>query len=178
MIFFSLDVETANPDYSSICQIGIAKFEDEEIIDTWSVLINPKVYFDPVNVSIHGIKESDIKKALTFKKFYPSLREIIENQYVVHHMPFDRIAINRACEEQQLSKIQVKWIDSAKLTRRVWKQFSSRGYGLKNISKHLGIELKHHDALEDAIAAGKIAYYAIEDSNKSIHKCFIELNDA
>jgi DNA polymerase-3 subunit epsilon len=176
MIYFALDVETANSDYSSICQIGIAKFEGEKIIDTWDVLINPKTYFDPMNVSIHGIKKSDVKNAPTFKKFYPSLKEIIENQYVVHHMPFDKVAIHRACESKNLSDIDVKWIDSAKLTRRVWEQFSSRGYGLKNISNFLGIEFKHHDALEDAIAAGKVAYHAVQKSNIPLDEWYFDIN--
>lgn len=176
MIYFALDVETANSDYSSICQIGIAKFEDEKIIDTWDVLINPKTSFNPKNVSIHGIKKSDVKNAPTFKKFYPSLKEIIENQYVVHHMPFDKVAIHRACESKNLSDIDVKWIDSAKLTRRVWEQFSSRGYGLKNISNFLGIEFKHHDALEDAIAAGKVAYHAVQKSNIPLDEWYFDIN--
>lgn len=176
MIYFALDVETANSDYSSICQIGIAKFEDEKIIDTWDVLINPKTSFNPKNVSIHGIKKSDVKNGPTFKKFYPSLKEIIENQYVVHHMPFDKVAIHRACESKNLSDIDVKWIDSAKLTRRVWEQFSSRGYGLKNISNFLGIEFKHHDALEDAIAAGKVAYHAVQKSNIPLDEWYFDIN--
>jgi DNA polymerase-3 subunit epsilon len=32
MSYLALDVETANADYSSICQIGIAEFETEELL--------------------------------------------------------------------------------------------------------------------------------------------------
>ncbi len=58
MKFLALDVETANADYSSICQIGIAEFENGKVINTWSSLINPESYFDPFNVSIHGINQT------------------------------------------------------------------------------------------------------------------------
>ena len=34
MRFYSLDVETANPDQSTICQIGFGIFEDNEISHT------------------------------------------------------------------------------------------------------------------------------------------------
>lgn len=37
-------------------------------------------------------------------------------------------------------------------------------YGLGNLAKMLGIEFKHHDALEDAKAAGRILCLAVEQS--------------
>jgi len=50
MRFVAIDVETANPDYSSICQIGVALFENGIITKTWATLINPEDYFDPINM--------------------------------------------------------------------------------------------------------------------------------
>ena len=41
MKFISLDVETANPDMSSICQVGIVHFEDGKPVETWSSLVDP-----------------------------------------------------------------------------------------------------------------------------------------
>lgn len=38
MRFVALDVETANPDLSGICQIGLVFFEDGAPSDRWSVL--------------------------------------------------------------------------------------------------------------------------------------------
>ena len=51
MKYLALDVETANADYSSICQIGIAEFENGKVIDKWSSFINPESYFDPFNIN-------------------------------------------------------------------------------------------------------------------------------
>ena len=56
MRFVAIDIETANPDMSSICQIGIAEFYDGNLIGEWSTLIDPEDYFDEVNISIHGIE--------------------------------------------------------------------------------------------------------------------------
>lgn len=66
MSYLALDVETANADYSSICQIGIVHFKDGQIVDKWSTLVNPEAYFDPFNTSIHGITEKDVRDAPTF----------------------------------------------------------------------------------------------------------------
>ena len=57
--FSVIDVETANSDLSSICQIGIVTFEGAAEVERWGTLINPNDYFDPINVSIHGITEAN-----------------------------------------------------------------------------------------------------------------------
>lgn len=168
MNFLALDLETANADSSSICQIGIAEFNNGEIIDKWSIFINPEDYFDPFNVAIHGITEKQVKNAPIFKDIYQELKQKIENKVTVHHMPFDRIAINRACDANNLEYLQPKWLDSAKIVRRTWQEFAHSGYGLSNIAKHLNINFTHHDALEDASTAGIIVTKACEITNLTI----------
>lgn len=172
MEFFAIDVETANADYSSICQIGIAEFKDGQVIDTWSTLINPEAYFDPFNTSIHGIREEDVKDAPAFDQIYNELSERITGQITVHHMPFDRIAISRACVEYNLNVLQPRWLDSAKIVRRTWEQFAYTGYNLANIAEFLKIDFEHHDALEDAIAAAKIVHQACEKTELSVEEWF------
>lgn len=160
MNFLAIDVETANADYSSICQIGIAEFENGQIVNRWSTVVNPEAYFDPLNVSIHGIDEKLVRHSPTFDKIHSELISRLQDKITVHHMPFDKIAISRACQEYNLEIINTIWLDSAKIARRTWEQFSYKGYGLANIAKHLKIEFTHHDALEDAITAGKIVIEA------------------
>ena len=55
MKFYSLDVETANPDQSTICQIGVGMFEDGALVDTWKSYIDPQDYFHWRFIDIHGI---------------------------------------------------------------------------------------------------------------------------
>jgi len=40
--FIAVDVETANADLASICQIGIVAFDKGEITDSWMSLVNPE----------------------------------------------------------------------------------------------------------------------------------------
>ena len=61
MQFIAIDVETANADMGSICQIGIAVFADGKVIDEWSTLIDPEDYFDGMNIYIHGIEPSMVE---------------------------------------------------------------------------------------------------------------------
>lgn len=168
MKFLALDVETANPDYSSICQIGVATFEEGNLVDAWSTLVKPEDYFDSINISIHGIKEDDVQNAPTIPQIYEKLKQLTENNIVIHHMPFDKVALSRAFNKYKLDQFQINWLDSAKVARRTWDEFACSGYGLKNVSDKLNINFEHHDALEDAIAAGKIVMKAMEEEDCTI----------
>lgn len=168
MNFLALDVETANSDFSSICQIGIVEFLDGQVNPRLKTLINPQGYFDPFNISIHGITPADVKDAPTFKEVHKDLIDILTGKVTVHHMPFDRVAITRACFKDKLEVIEPIWLDSARIVRRTWDEFAHSGFGLANITQHLGIEFTHHDAFEDARAAGNVVQLACEKTGLSI----------
>lgn len=89
---------------------------------------------------------------------------------MISHTHFDQTAFAQVIDKYQLQSPNWTWIDSARVARRTWEQFAYRGYGLKNISSYLGIEFQHHDALEDARAAGEIMISAIQESNLSIEQ--------
>ena len=74
LTFKSIEVETANPDRASICQIGIVRVRDGEIEDQWQTLVNPEDWFDPWNVSIHGIDDTDVRNSPTLPEALDELR--------------------------------------------------------------------------------------------------------
>jgi DNA polymerase-3 subunit epsilon len=51
MRFIAVDLETANPRMSSICQIGIVTLENGQEVDAEMILVNPHDYFAPYNVA-------------------------------------------------------------------------------------------------------------------------------
>ena len=164
MEFIAIDVETANADMASICQIGIAIFSDNQLVNEWVSLVNPEDDFAPRNIGIHGIKELDVKNAPTFPKISDSLINFFKNTVIVSHTYFDRESIKRAFWKNSLEMPETIWLDSAQIARRTWPELSQKGYGLKNIAKHIGYDFKHHDALEDAKASGHILLEAIKIS--------------
>ena len=169
MRFYSLDVETANHDQSSICQIGVGIFEDFELVDTWKSYIDPQDYFHWRFIEIHGITAETVKRKPTFPRVYPKLRRLLENNIVVHHSPFDRIAIGKVCERYGLEQFEVKWLDSVKVAKRAFGDGCLEGgYNLANLVAYLDIEFQHHDALEDAITCGRIVLHAIKRTGSTI----------
>lgn len=163
--FYALDVETANEQYWSICQIGIAHFVDGDVIDTWESYVDPETSFDSFNIAIHGITPELVSGAMHLPEMVETLRPLITEKVVAHHMPFDRLAFSRLAQYKSIPEIPCLWVDTAKASRRLWKEFRQRGYSLKNIAQTFGIEQeKPHDALDDAITAGKILVKAINDA--------------
>lgn len=161
MDFTVIDVETANPNLASICQVGIAVFRGGKLYESWSSFVNPNDYFHPMNVSVHGIDETMVTSAPSWAEVYPQILPFVTGQIVASHMPFDRTATLRACQGAGLDHFDCSWLDTARVARRAWSEFSRSGYGLKNLSSAFGITFQHHDALEDARAAGEILLRAI-----------------
>lgn len=164
MRFIAIDVETANADMASICQIGIAVFSEGKVIEEWSTLIDPEDYFDGMNIYIHGIDESMVKGKPTLPAVLSDLRAFMEDNVVVCHTHFDRIALSSSFKKYELEPFTIIWLDSARVVRRAWTDLAQSGYGLKNVCKKIGYKFRHHDALEDAKAAGHVMLAAMEES--------------
>jgi len=160
--FIAIDVETANADMASICQIGIAKYVDGKLAKEWSSLVDPEDYFDLMNIAIHGITEEDVIGSPTFPEVLSILGGFINNTVCVSHTHFDRVSINRALSKYELSEFNTIWLDSARVARRAWEEFAWSGYGLANVCNKIGYTFKHHDALEDAKASAQVLLAAVE----------------
>lgn len=168
MEFAAIDVETANADMGSICQVGLAVFEDGQLTSTWSSLIDPEDYFDEVNVSVHGIRPGMVKGKPTIAEIAESMRKAMAHTVSVCHTHFDRIAVERAFSRYDLPGLETTWLDSARVVRRTWAEFANSGYGLENVCRRIGYEFEHHDALEDAKAAGHVLLAALKESQQSL----------
>lgn len=172
MEFVAIDVETANADMASICQIGLAKFKDGILIDEWSSLVDPEDFFDFINIDIHGISGDDVAGAPKFPEVFQNLENFLSGSISVSHTHFDRVSVGRAINKYSLNPIETTWLDSARVARRAWEECSWRGYGLANVCRIIGYEFKHHDALEDAKASGQILIAAIEKSGLDLDSWF------
>jgi len=63
--FVAIDVETANANMASICQVGLAAYCAGSLVDEWKSYIDPEDFFAPMNVYIHGITEETVAGAPT-----------------------------------------------------------------------------------------------------------------
>ena len=169
MEFVALDVETANASLSSICQIGVAHFRDGEIAAEWSTLIDPESPFASMNISVHRIDDAMVRGAPKFPVVASDLRKYLSGRTVVTHTAFDRTSIYQACAKHGVATFECDWLDSAQIARRAWSEFALSGYGLANVCKKIGFCFRHHDALEDAKAAGQIVLAACRETGLDLN---------
>ena len=172
MRFIAIDLETANPDRTSICQIGLVGFEDGREIFSNSMLIDPCQYFEPYNVHVHGITEQQVAGQPRFEDVFADIETLVNGEVAVSHTAFDRTALEQSCAFHGTRSLACRWLDSARVARQAWPQFSRKGYGLKNLAKEFGIDFQHHDAVEDARTAGLILLRAMEETGLGIDEWF------
>jgi len=84
--FSALDFETATRNPASICQVGIVRMENGEIVEKVNRLIQPpKNEYFYKNIEVHGITPEDTAGAPLFEEVWFDIRHLIEDQVVVAH---------------------------------------------------------------------------------------------
>jgi len=158
--FFALDVETANNDRGTICQIGVACVREDNAIETWATYVDPQVdhwHF----TALHGISADTVRGAPKFPDVLDLLRDQLSGATVYQHSGFDRSAIEAACQSSNLISPNWNWQDSVLVARKAWPELrGDGGHGLANLKRHLGLVFDHHDAGEDARAAAEVVLRA------------------
>lgn len=167
MDFVAIDVETANQNPSSICQIGIASFRVGRLESVWESLVNPEDEFRFFNIQLHGISPERVRHSPCWRDLQPSLRHLLHGKIVASHTTFDRRAIEGASRRYKCLSIQPSyWIDTCSIARAVWPHFNS--HRLTSLARQLQIEYRAHDAAEDARCAGEILLRATNSSSQKL----------
>ncbi|WP_291381873.1 exonuclease domain-containing protein [Demequina sp.] len=157
--FLAVDVETANSNRGSICAFGYSIVRDSEVISGGSWLCQPPReldYFEPMNMSIHGIRPDDVAG---LPRFGDRLEEITDLAagfpLIAHNAGFDMGAMRAACAATPATMPEFDYVCTLVLARRMLNLPSNR---LPFVCRDLGIEFnRHHDAGADADGAARVA---------------------
>lgn len=155
--FVAIDFETANAKRTSACSIGIVTVKENEIVDTRNYLIKPYPYcFDPINVSIHGITESDVESAPKFDVLWDEISNLIKNKIVVaHNAAFDISVLSRTLAHYDIPFPECDSLCTYQLSRNAFPELGC--YRLDFVSEILDVDLTdHHNAECDAVACAEI----------------------
>ncbi len=164
MDFVAIDFETANRQPSSACQLAAVVIRNSEIVEEHCWLIRPpRMYFSPINISIHGIRPENVVEALTMEGVWTELQSLIDGQVIVaHNARFDIGVLVHSLAAYDIACPNLEFSCTRVLAKATWPGKSA--YGLKPLGQWLGIDFKHHDALEDARCCASIAL-AVERTN-------------
>ncbi|AKS13705.1 exonuclease domain-containing protein [Corynebacterium pseudotuberculosis] len=157
--FAAVDVETANDDWGSICQIGVVKVKDGVITDKCEWLCQPPAainHFAPANIAIHGIRPNDVKTAQPFSECFAEMLSFVGKlPLAAHNAQFDMTAFFRAAQAENLVFPTVAFGCSLALSRAA--NLGTPNHKLPTVAKHLNVGLtNHHNATADAAACAEI----------------------
>ena len=168
MKFTVIDFETANSKRSSACALGIVVVENGLVIEENAWLIKPSdMYFDNMNIAIHGISPQQVMHKSEFDILYNNIfKKYLENQLVLAHNASFDMSVLRAClNEYNIPFPSLEYLCTVKLSQKLWPNLIN--FKLNTVSKYLRFDFKHHDAFDDARACANIAINGCEELNLS-----------
>ena len=150
MDIIAIDFETANHHASSACQLAAVVVRDSQIVSEHSWLIRPpRMYFAPRNIEIHGIRAEDVRESPTMEQVWSELHALVEGGILMaHNARFDIGVLVASLNAFDVACPPLQFTCTRMLARAAWPGRS--GYGLKPLGDWLGVQFRHHDALEDA----------------------------
>lgn len=161
--FVAIDLETANFNRSSICEIGISIVHDSEIIETKNWLVQPEGnLYNSLNISIHGIHPEDTASAPSFAEVWKEVLPYLQNNIVVaHNTSFDMYAIRDALIENNIEFPTFQYYCSLRVARYTF--HNTYSYSLPILCEAMGIPFSvHHRAGGDAEGCAKVFIHSME----------------
>jgi DNA polymerase-3 subunit epsilon len=159
--FVSIDFETANYLRESACSVGLVKYLDGKVADTYYSLIRPPVlYIRPDFTEIHGLTADDVKDAPTFADIWDSaIKPFIGTlPLAAHNASFDMNVLWAVLEWYELDIPPLPYFCTLSLSRRTW--LGLKSYALTSLAETFGITYNAHNALDDAMSCGKLVQMA------------------
>lgn len=147
--FTAIDFETAQGYRWSICQVGLVRVEQGEIVKEINLLVQPpQNYYWTKMVQIHGITPSKTAESPFFDEIWHLIEPYIKYQTVVAHngLSFDFPVLKSTLEYYDLQEPEYE----KRCTYRIFRS------NLAALCHQYQIALNHHDALSDARACAAL----------------------
>ena len=162
----SLDFETANHSDASICAAGIAVFLDGELIETRHWLVRPPRghgWFLEDFIEIHGITPQDVRDAPEFPAVANELLPFLigADMVIAHNAQFDMRMLTGTLDHFGIPYPSFRALCTRETARRAWPELPS--HSLDTVTRHIGHTFRHHNALDDAEAAGRVLTAIIKE---------------
>lgn len=158
MSFVAIDFETADYGRDSACSVGLVRVEGSRIVHREHHLIRPprrEFHF----TYIHGITWERVAEEPSFRQVWLKVRPVLEGAefLAAHNAGFDRSVLNACCTTARLRAPAAPFVCSMRIAREAWGVYPTK---LPDVCRHLGLALRHHDALSDAEACARIVIAA------------------
>lgn len=165
--YIVLDLETTglNPDKDYIIEIGAIKVEDDQIVSTFSKLINPKMMVSEKITEITGITNEMLLNEQFEEVVFPEFLKFISDLPLIGHniINFDLRFLNRAMYRNQKKLLANEIVDTLYISRKL---LNLKNHKLKTVAENFKIDYTGaHRATEDAKITNKVYQKLKELSN-------------
>ena len=150
----ALDFETSDKYADSACALGMSRVENGRVVDSWYSLIRPPRSTVCFN-EIHGLTWDMLKNQRSFAELWPEISSFLQGArlLVAHNASFDRRVLFGCCRAFGLEAPNLPFACTVKGSR---KGLHLPHHRLNDVCAYLGLELDHHNAASDALAAAGI----------------------
>ena len=173
-IVYDLETLGLNSHKNEIIEIGAVKLSGTRIVERYSQLINPGKPIPKKIQDITGISDDMVRDMPSIEEVLPEFMKFVgDATMVAHNSTFDMSFVRREVKRVMGIEYEPAVIDTLQMARDLFPEL--RGYGLKNITKHLGVSLEnHHRAVDDSQATANMFIIFLE---KYLEKGITNLKD-
>lgn len=154
--FVAIDLETTglDPNKDEIIEISAVKFNNGEIVDSLTFLVNPQIKLKPKIIQITGINDSMLVSKPRFDDIKDQFLIFIENLPVVgHNIMFDLNFLKKNIYDYEKYFKERMICDTYYLSKIFYYDYSS--FSLTSLCKIVGIKINNaHRAEDDAKNSG------------------------
>lgn len=120
--FAAIDFETANSEPTSVCSVGVVIVRDGVVADTFYSLIKPvPEYYDFWCSQVHGLTESDTRRAPVFPEVWAEIAPRLEGlTLVAHNKAFDENCLKAVFRCYGMNYPDYPFCCTLVKSRRVW----------------------------------------------------------
>ena len=167
--YIAIDIETTGLDtsYDEILELGAVKYSGGVEVSRFQSLVKPEYEISEFITELTGITNEMVANAPSISDVLPDFLNFISQSLLVgHNVNFDINFIYDRCEELGLSPFSNDFVDTMRLSRRLYPNW--KNHKLSTMINELGIgEVVEHRALGDCIQTAK-SYEALKAYAKEI----------
>ncbi len=160
LVYVDIETNGGNGQRGRIIEVAAIKVQDNEIIDTFTTLINPGMSIPDWITRLTGIENNDLISAPYFGDIAQQLSDFLNGSlFVAHNVIFDYSFIKRQLKDLG-HEYTPKLMCTVRLSRALYP--NEKGHSLEKIINRHGIEVSaRHRAYDDALALHKFMNIAI-----------------
>ena len=163
----AFDVETPNSRGDRICSAGLTVIENNRIIETREIMVNPETEFDWRCIRVHGIRPEDVEDKPIFPEVWNRIREIMEDSVILaHNASFDLGVLKKLLDHYDMEFHPVRYADTLRISRAVYGK-TMPNHKLGTLCSELGIPLDAHRAGSDSFGCAEL-YLRMQETAGSL----------